>query len=263
VRYEVDNYEARVSIGAIYQVVQSIRKGALTEELIGTAFRIIDKGFDQHMQSVIGARDDLRHMYDWGMVGSNQGKLWKTVMEGRGKSREVMFIYKPSVKKVPHGELEGTLRRRHVFRDKAEVFEEAQPVTISPRFARFLVYINHHAGEGTTTGSGTSFTSGDDEEGQKITFTERTSVIDRAGGGKYYRRFTAEFVAYWTNPGGSVEKLTQSLANDMEMQTAIAASAKNRIANYKNKMQSSDAEAKRRAKKAIQTINAKMKQRGR
>lgn len=259
--FNVDDYDARVSISSLYHLVQKMRKGALSEELIGAAFRHADAGFDRHMQNVIGAREDLQHMYDWGLIGVGKGKLWKTIMEGRGKSREVMFVYLPSVRKVPHGELEGVLRTRHTFRDKAEVFEEARAVEISPKFAKFLVYINHHAGMGYTEGSGIHFTdsgSGDDgDEGSGITFSQRTSVIERAGGGKYYRKFHAEFLMYWTNP--DLKALENELKESLEFQSAIAASAKNRIANYKTKMKDADPEGRRRAKKAIDTINAKMK----
>src|SRR5574338_408 len=147
-RVLVDSYEARVSVRTLYEVAQKIRRGALTDSIIHACFDRVDKKFNAHMAAAAGARADLRHVYDWGLVGSPSGRLWKTSLIGNGSNRSVAFVFLPSHKRVPiDPELEGRANfRRHIFVDKASVFERGEEVHISRKYAKFLVYINRHAG---------------------------------------------------------------------------------------------------------------------
>lgn len=249
----IDTYQARVSIRTLYEATQQIRKGALTDSVINAAFEKYNKDFNSYMATQ-GSRDALKHMFDWGMIGAPSGRLWRTEMRGRGSNREVGYVFLPSHKKVPFDPENPYLKRRHVFKNKAMVFETGQEVRISPKYAKMLTYVNRHKGAGGTNDSGTN-----DKTFKRdgVTFTTRESTIE-AGGGQFAGQFTQEFYTFWSELG-PIEQIAAELARSTDVQLAAAASAKNRIANYKNKMRSATPEAKSRAKKAIQSIKRSMK----
>lgn len=254
-RTSVDSYDARVSIRSLYEATQLIRRGALTDDVIKAAYRVMDRKFNAHMAAQAAARDDLTHVFDWGLIGSPSGRLWKTNLEGRGSNRSVYFIFLPSRRKVPFDpQLDDVLRRRHVFKRKAEIFEHGEEVTISPRYAKFLVYINRHKGAGYTN------SDSDDKTYRKgkITFTTRTSVINQAGNGKFQGRFTAEFIRFWSSLDNTAQ-LADELGKSTSVQYARAAGAKKRMARYQSKLNDPSAEARSRANAAIQNIKKQMR----
>lgn len=249
----VDAYDARVSIKSLYEATQMIRRGALTDDVIKASFRVMDKQFNLHVAAQAAARGDLSHVFDWNMVGSQAGRLWQTKLVGRGSNRSVLYAFLPSKKKVPFDpELEGLLRRRHVFKRKAEVFEHGEPVTISPKYAKFLVYINRHNGAGYVEGNGKVFKK------NGITFTTRTSNVVNPGGDKFRGKFSAEFVRFWSNPK-PIDELAQELGRSTAVQYARAASSRKRMANYKAKLTDPTPEARRRAETAIANLKKQMR----
>lgn len=250
---KMDSYNARVSIRALYEATQMIRKGALTDSVIGAAYEAYEKDFNKYMATQ-GSRDNLKHMFDWGMIGSPTGRLWRVEMRGRGATREVGYVFLPSRKKVPFDPENPFLKRRHVFKNKAMVFETGAEVKISPKYAKMLTYINRHKGAG-----GVSDSDGKNKtfKRQGVTFTTRTSTIT-AGSGENSGQFSQEFVTFWSELG-PIQEIANRLARESEVQLAAAASAKNRIANYQNKMRSAGPEGKSRAKRAIQTIKKNMR----
>lgn len=252
----VDSYQARVSIRTLYEAAQLIRRGALTDSIIHACYEKMDRDFNVHMAAAATARDDLKHVYDWGLLGSPSGRLWQTSLIGNGSNRTVGFIFLPSRKRVPiDPELEGRASfRRHIFVDKASVFEQGQEVHISRKYAKFLVYINRHRGTGTTATGGKTFKS------NGVTFTENASSIESAGGGRYKHKFTAEFVAFWSNLG-SVEEIATRLASSSSVQMARAASATQRKEGLNRKMADATPEAKARAQDAVKRINRQMRNR--
>lgn len=250
---KVDSHEARVSIRTMYEATQMIRRGALTNDVITASYRVMDRKFNAYMSVQSSGRSDLTHMFDWGMRGSNAGRLWQTKLAGQGSNKVVFFVFLPSKKKVPFDpELEGKLKRRHVFKRKAEVFENGESISISPRYAKFLVYINRNRGAGSTEPGGKGFKQGN------ITFTTRTSVIDRAANGMYQGRFTAEFLNFWNNLGSPTE-VADELSKSTAVQMARAASARKRLGQYQSKLSDPSPEAKARAQKAIANIKKQMR----
>lgn len=252
----VDTYQGRVSIRTLYEAAQLIRRGAITDNIIHACYEKMDRDFNVHMAAAAAAREDLRHVYDWGLVGSPSGRLWQTSLIGNGSNRTVGFVFLPSRKRVPiDPELEGRASfRRHIFTDKATVFEQGQEVNISRKYAKFLVYINRHKGMGTTATGGKSYKS------NGVTFTENESMIESAGGGKYQHKFTAEFAAFWSNLG-SVEEIATKLAGSSAVQMARAAGAEQRKQGLQKKMGDAAPEAKARAQNAIKRINRQMRNR--
>lgn len=259
INVEIDTYEARVSIRTIYEATQMIRRGALTEQVINASFGVMDKDFNRYMAAA-AANDSmhLSHMFDWGMIGSPSGRLWKTKMLGTQSNRQVAFSYLPSRKKVPLDPEAGT-KRRHVFTHKAMVFENATVVRISPKQAKYLAFINRSKGAGSMEGPGRVFQN-KDRSGNVYgpTFSQKTSVI-KAGNGQFEHKFTTAFVAFWNAPNAQLEAIAEKLARSTAVQLARRASAQGRVANYTNKMKDAGPEAKSRAAKAIKTIEASMK----
>jgi hypothetical protein len=255
IKMEMDSYNARVSIRTLYEATQLIRKGALTDSVIGAAYDVYNRDFNAYMAAA-GNKPNLKHMFDWGMVGAPSGRLWKVEMRGRGASREVGYVFLPSRKKVPFDPENPYLKKRHVFKNKAMVFETGQTVKISPKYAKMLSYVNRHKGAGGTEGGGKdkSFTK------NGVTFTTRTSTFEIASGNNA-GQFSQEFVTFWAELG-PIEKIASRLANETDVQLAAAASAKNRISNFKQKMRSAAPEARARAKRAIKTIERNMKKSG-
>lgn len=256
---EIDTYEARVVIRTIYEATQMIRRGALTEQVINASYTVMDKEFNRYIAAAASARGaHLSHMFDWGMIGSPSGRLWKTTMIGGGANRQVAFTYLPSRKKVPLDPDAGT-KRRHVFTHKAKVFENADTVRISPKQAKYLAFINRSKGAGTMEGSGRVFQNRD-SSGSPFgpTFSQMTSVI-RAGNGKFEHKFTTAFLAFWNAPNSQLEAIADKLSRSTAVQLARKSSANARVANYTNKMKDAGPEAKARATKAIKTIKASMK----
>lgn len=252
-RGKIDSHDARVSIRTLYEATQMIRRGALTNDVIMASYRVMDRKFNAYMSVQASGRSDLTHMFDWGMQGSNVGRLWQTRIAGQGSSKVVYFVFLPSKKKVPFDpELEGVLKRRHVFKRKAEVFENGEAINISPRYAKFLVYINRHRGAGTTDPAGKGFKRGN------ITFTTRTSVIERAANGMYQGRFTAEFLNFWNNIGTPTE-VADELSKSTAVQMARAASSRKRLGQYQAKLSDPSPEAKAKAQRAITNIKKQMR----
>jgi hypothetical protein len=259
INVEIDTYEARVSIRTIYEATQMIRRGALTEQVINASFGVMDKDFNRYVAALAATKSaHLSHMFDWGMIGSPSGRLWKTKMIGSQSNRVVVFSYLPSKKKVPLDPEAGT-RRRHVFVHKAQAFENATVVRISPKQAKYLAFINRSKGAGRMEGQGKVFQRTDDS-GRPFgpTFSQKTSVI-KAGNGQFEHKFTTAFVSFWNAPNSQLQAIADKLARSTSVQLARRASAQNRVANYTNKMKDAGPEARARAQKAINTIKTSMK----
>lgn len=256
---QIDTYEARVAIRTIYEATQMIRRGALTEQVIGAAYGVMDKDFNRFMAaSAAGRGSHLTHMFDWGMIGSPSGRLWKTKMIGGGGTREVVFSYLPSKKKVPLDKEAGT-KRRHVFTHKARVFENASIVRISRKQAKYLAFVNRSKGAGHMEGPGKVFQYRD-RTGNAFgpTFSQKTSVI-KAGNGQFEHKFTTAFVGFWNAPNSELQAIADKLSRSTAVQIARKTSAQGRMANYANKMKDAGPEARSRAAKAIKTIQTSMK----
>ncbi len=252
-KMDINTYEARVSIRTLYEATQMVRKGALTNDVITATFRIYDTKFNQYMAGA--AKKGMSHMYDWGMVGSPTGRLWKTIIGGTGAGKIASFQFVNSKKKVPHDPGVPQLRRRHVFKKKAEMMEKGETVNISPKYAKMLAYINRHKGAGGV----------DEEPGSKsfqkggITFTQRTSTILLANG-KFEGKFNAAFIAFWTSLGPK-QQIADFLAKSTSFHMARAAATRKRMSMQQGKAtaMSSTPEAKRRAEQAIAGIKRDMK----
>jgi len=84
---------------------------------------------------------NLWHVYEAGMIGNPEGRLWTTMLTGRGATKELVFDWRAARKPNLVGEentgIPGDTRKSvHVFVWKAPIIEEGATMTIAPSSAK-------------------------------------------------------------------------------------------------------------------------------
>ena len=254
---EIQDAAAQVAVRSLWQAAEMVRKGALTNQVMDAAFVTANAKFNAYMATEAEDNSQVEHVFDWNQVGSASGRLWRTWMVGRDSNRFVTFSFQQSRKKVPlHPKLEAHTRRRHIFREKAAVLEEAGPITISRKQSRYLVYVARNEAQMRRA----------NEDG--IVFQKNPSSIEKAGGGYYENQFTMRFLSWWASDlggGGEVQRIAEYLGDSFAFQAARTASAQNRLAVYKRRMNDNELDAKARtaAKKMVAAIERQLTPYGR
>ncbi|QLF83309.1 hypothetical protein SEA_NICEHOUSE_65 [Rhodococcus phage NiceHouse] len=261
----IDMYEAQVQIETLWQAAEMVRKGAVTNGVIKVAFDISNKNFTKYMTTLAirqaaNGEPGIRHMFDY--TGKYRGigtRLWQTWLTGNGKNRVVGYTFLQSTKRVPQvPELEGKLRRKHVFRNKAEMLEKAEEVTIARQKAKVLVYIPSIDEKRDRR---------KDRKNQKgnIVFTKIPSGPMPAGEGKHENNFYTVFLTWWASLGQeNLDKAAELASVEFEksfaFRSARVKSANNRLNTQRAHLKNKDAtpEAKRRAKEMIAAIERQM-----
>jgi hypothetical protein len=146
--------------------------------------------FELMMDIIAAARPkNLMHVYEWGQLGKPNGRLWESVLRGRGTDRIATVVWKASKKAVPvRPELlepgpsgQKVKEGVHIFYWKAPVMEAGLEITVSPVHAQSLAYVN---------------STGD------LVITKKPSTFE-AGGGNTKGQFTAVYYDYWTRQAHS------------------------------------------------------------
>lgn len=257
---DMDMYPVQVVAQTLWEATEMVRRGALTNDVMGASYKIADAEFNKHM-AIEATRDNskLKHVFDWQQTGVGP-RLWKTFMTGNNSNRIITFSFLPSTRKVPFPEpLKDKLKRKHVFYNKAKVLEDADNVVIRRKKAKALVFL---ASDGIT-----SEQQGYYRNRNGVAFTKGPiSMI--AGGGYYKNAFQNAFIAWWSSDlgaGGVTEVLANQLGESFAFQAARVAAAKKRAATYQKTIASKDAtpEAKKRAEEMIKAIRSQMSDYGR
>lgn len=265
VSVDIDMYDAQVHILTLWQAAESIRKGALTNSLMKTTYNYADKKFDAYMattatQGDLAEKGSIRHMFDWGSKKGGFGRrLWQTFMTGSNSKRMVTVGFLQSTKPVPYEpELQPFLKRKHVFRNKASMLEQAAPVTVKTIKAKKLVFVDNSNG-----------THGEkiDRGKRQIVFSKGPIQMEKgAAEGYYENHFRNTFIAFWTTGGQDTMKdVATEMGKTLAFRSARTVAAKKRVTNYKHQMNAKDAtpEAKRRAAEMIKAIERQMTRGGR
>lgn len=93
--------------------------------------RYIMNYFEAYVDNIARANPkSLHHVYEPGMVGASNGRLFQGSISETGKPS---LVYKFKESKVPG-------KSGHIFRNKAFIMEEGIPVTITPKNAKILVF---------------------------------------------------------------------------------------------------------------------------
>lgn len=138
-----DSMVAQISAFLYYQanVMNGLHKNKGFQKLFrDTLFNQIDKDFGEYIDSLARSKPkSLHHVYEWGKVGMNEGRLFKLSTTG---SSALSFGIKYSFKisKAPVPSKNKKQRRRYVFKNKARIMENGIPVVISPVSAERLVF---------------------------------------------------------------------------------------------------------------------------
>lgn len=192
IKAELDKFrELGVAIATIESTLKSDRH---VSSLIKAAHEVTAGEFVSHMTTeAFGNPGTFDHMYEWNQVGDPNGKLWRHVLRGNGKNRAAFFEFKASKKTVPvDPRLQAVrVKRIHVFVWKAMVLENGLPVKISPKLAKYLVFVSKTNSRGSSSGTG-YIKNG-------IVYFKGTISIARAGNQRINGSFTREWTTWWAS----------------------------------------------------------------
>jgi hypothetical protein len=157
--FKLDLQPLTMALGAANALARVQDDKFYIDALMDAAFEELDDEFNERTAAGAVAGSGLTHMYEWGTIGVNPGKtnirlnpnnpaarLWQTFTVGSGMDRQIGFIFRPSVANVPKPTAGKTgmstdvieSMRDYQFTWKAQVIEEGQTITISPK-RRFLL----------------------------------------------------------------------------------------------------------------------------
>lgn len=136
-----DSTVAQISAALYYQahvVDKLINNKQFKEVFKNTIFNQIMKDFGNYIDAKARTNPkSLHHVYEWKKVGNASSRLFSlTMIDGSGLSFKIGYEFKDSRSFVPTQKG----RRKHVFKNKASIMEAGQPLVISPRNAKRLVF---------------------------------------------------------------------------------------------------------------------------
>jgi hypothetical protein len=201
---ELDKFrEVGVAVATIEATLKSDRH---VSSLIKAAHEVTAGEFVADMSSsTLREPGKYDHMYEWGQVGDPNGKLWRHVLRGNGANRAAFFEFKASKKTVPVDPKLQTVgvKKIHVFVWKSMVLENGLPVKISPKLAKYLVFLSKNS-KRSATGAGHGFSR------NGIIYYRGTISIARAGNQRINGAFTNEWTRWW-NSGEPQQAIRQTL----------------------------------------------------
>ncbi len=148
------------ALGAAQAMYDAASEDDYLDDLVKVAWNIANEDFNQQAAAYAVAGGNIRHMFEWGTLGINRhrtnmrpnpmsenARLWKPLMVGKGLNQQLDYVFKPSVAFVPKPTKGETgmdldtiaMLRDHVFYNKAMVMESGMTVTIRPVEAEFLL----------------------------------------------------------------------------------------------------------------------------
>lgn len=182
-------------------LLDELNRSNWTQYLENSVFQVADRRFNAYM---LANKEKYKHMFEWGAATANVGdRLWQTV----NLNGYVLFDFVESKKKVPVS-LPFT-KYRHVFREKAELFEQGASVAVEPVQSKYLRWRGGSAGG--------------DHGGKAVVLPDGTTEIrhpgpiyvEELGGGKYKNSFENAFLMHWASGGGgTIQEFTKEIAND-------------------------------------------------
>jgi hypothetical protein len=193
IKAELDKFrEVGVAVSTIEATLKSDRH---VSSLIKAAHEVTAGEFVAHMSgAALRETGKYDHMYEWNQVGDPNGKLWRHILKGNGANRVAFFEFKASKKTVPVDPKLQTVgvRKIHVFVWKSMVLENGLPVKISPKLAKYLVFVSKKK-----TRSATSRGVGFEKNG--IIYYKGTISIARAGNQRINGAFVGEWTQWWNS----------------------------------------------------------------
>lgn len=193
IRAELDKFrEVGVAVATIETTLKSDRH---VSSLIKAAHEVAAGEFVSHMSTAAFTEaGKYDHMYEWNQVGDPNGKLWRHVLKGNGANRAAYFEFKASKKTVPvDPKLQSVgVKKIHVFVWKAMVLENGLPVKISPKLAKYLVFVSKKK-------TRSAISRGVGYQSNGIIYYKGTIAIARAGNKRINGSFSNEWTQWWNS----------------------------------------------------------------
>ena len=265
---EIDSWAADVTLAFLREVTAEVKRGALTDQLMDTAFSIAANKFDAYAAAKgkhgdpnepdWGGSGPLSHVFEWGNPGI---PLYHLRMVGVGKSRTVAYTFRESREDVPVPDvMEELYKRRHVYTHKADFLEQGKWLKINPRWSKVMVFYRPGYNASRSTENPES------ERGQSdIVFKKSESNIYKAGGGKFQNKFKNAFFYWWTRgmggSNGELGKATKMLSESFvfEAEREVHELARLKAARKTSRDMDATPLARKRAKARAKSINIAMK----
>lgn len=178
-------------------VAHTLKTDRHMSTLIKAAHRILASEFVLHMSTqAIANPGRFDHMYEWNRPGDPNARLWRDILKGSGARRFAYFEFVASKTTVPVAQPLQVVgvKRRHVFVWKAMVLERGLPVNISPKLAKYLVFLDKDPTQENMGNQTAGFKS------NGLVYYRGTISLQRAGNPMMWGSFTNEYEDWWSGP---------------------------------------------------------------
>lgn len=218
VGFNVDTRSAQAVLGFIEGIAYTINTNQHISAVLNYSHSKMAEAFDLYMDMRATADpSSFHHVYEWGMVGEPQGRLWRNTLKGHGRTKDASWEWRASKKTVPvrsdavatnaagqpYGH--GRPQQIHVFVWKAPALEYQKSFTIAPKRGKYIVYF-------------TGPWSSNGEWYQHVNFATGPITVQNPGGEHVNMSFTKAFVEWWGHGGAETEfntGLKQKLEHDL------------------------------------------------
>lgn len=223
---QADFGELASVLGTVQGAAKVLDDNKFLDLLITRAHAEASVQFDGDAAVYAAATGTLGHMYEWGTAGINTGrttrrmdplssgaKLWRHKLTGFGATKEISFVFQPSVVPipkptvsktgVPKAELNKLTGGPYVFTGKAAIMEAGTTVTIRPRGNNMLF---------VPFGNEASKNPDARRRGRNFIFTR--GPINTIPGKNYAGNFSKYWLVWWNTEGERI--MTESIQNAVE-----------------------------------------------
>lgn len=137
-----DTTVAQISAALYYQsnvIAKLMSNTGFKNKFQTMIYNQIDKDFGDYIDAQARTKPkSLHHVYEWKKTGQEPGRLFKlNKMSSDGLSFRIGYEFKLSKTKVPKDKRS---KNSYVFANKAFVMEAGNPITISPKASKRLVF---------------------------------------------------------------------------------------------------------------------------
>lgn len=167
----------------------------------GAAFAILEKEFGIETDAMAYLNEEeFTHVYEWDQVGRPTGRLFQTVLNGRGRNRSISWEWLPSKTIVPIDPEDypedfdtSRLKEHHIFIWKAPIMEYGNIVKVKRKYSKVLVIPYPDAHSDLYDAPGHYYSDGQKE----VLITKRSYSFSPGQDAGVVGNFTTWFAAWW------------------------------------------------------------------
>jgi hypothetical protein len=176
---EIDTSGFSYVNGVIGGIAKGVKTGEYVSSILDYTHSQLNLEFEAWMDAAAaGDPTSLMHVYEWGQLGKPGGELWESVLRGHKNNRTATIIWKQSHVPTPVNPklaAAGVKEGVHIFHWKAPVMEYGLQVTVSPRLAKTMAFL--------------------DDNGEIV--LRKAPVTFESGGGHTRGQFTKRYYTWW------------------------------------------------------------------